>query len=132
MEQFNIRADKKRNSLYCVLKGYFLESEIELALDRISDEISNLTSRYDVILDIQDLKTSPEYMKRVFYEKLIRIIQSDCRFIFDVNPDKNFNPFKKSGKSALNNHVKIRVISRVQEAEDFLEQDFLLKNLFYN
>ena len=65
MEQFDVRTDKKRNRFYCILKGFFLESEIDLALDRISGELLNLSAGYDVILDIQDLKTSPEYNKKL-------------------------------------------------------------------
>ena len=132
MEQFDVRADKKRNRFYCILKGFFLESEIDLALDRISGELLNLSAGYDVILDIQDLKTSPEYNKKLFYEKLIHLAKSDSRYIFNVNQDKNLKSVKKFGKSSFDNHSKIKLISYIQEAEDYLEQDFLLKNLFYN
>lgn len=132
MEEFHVRADSKRNRFYCILKGFFLESEIDLSLDSISGELLKLSDGYDVIMDIQDLKTSPDYMKRKFYESLMRLIQNDCRYIFIVDPDKLSNPLKKFGKSAFHNHVRVRLISDIQEAEDFLEQDYFLKNLFYN
>ena len=44
MEEFDIRTDKKRNRFYCILKGFFLESEIDLAMDRIYCELLNLTA----------------------------------------------------------------------------------------
>ncbi len=132
MEEFDIRADKNRNRLYCILKGFFLESEIDLALDKISVELLNLSAGYDVILDIQGLKTSPDYMKRIFYEKLIQFTRSGCRYLFCVDPGKIANAVKKFGRSTLYHHQKIRLVSYMNDAEDFLEKDSLLKNLFYN
>ena len=132
MEEFDVRVDRKRNRFYCILKGFFLESEIDLSLDSIAGELLKLTDRYDVILDIQDLKTSPDYIKRKFYESLMRLIQTDCRYVFIVDPDKFFKPLKKFGKSAFHDHARVRLIANIQEAEDFLEQEYLLKNLFYN
>jgi hypothetical protein len=132
MEQFEIRADNKKNRFYCILKGFFLESEIDLALNNISSELLNLSGGYDVIIDIQEIKTSPEHMKKVLYEKLMHLIKSDCRYIFDVNPGKSVKPVKKFLKATHENLNKIRSVSYIKEAEDFLEQDFLLKNPFYN
>ena len=132
MEEFDIRTDKKRNRFYCILKGFFLESKMDLALDRISCELLKLTAGYDFILDIQNLKTSPDYVKKLFYEKLVHLTKSDCRYFFNINQNKNLKSVKKFGKSSFDNHSKIRMISHIQEAEDFLEQDYLLKNLFYN
>ena len=132
MEEFDIRIDKKRNIFYCILKGFFLESEIELALDRISIELSKLSDEYDVILDIQDLKTNPDCMKELLYEKLIDLTKSNSRNIFIVDQNRNPESLKKSEKSTFNNLNKIRVISDIQEAQDFIEQDYILKNIFYN
>jgi hypothetical protein len=132
MEEFDIRIDKKRNIFYCILKGFFLESEIELALDRISDELSKLSDGYDVILDIQDLKTNPDFMKELLYEELIHLTKSDSRYIFNVDQSRNRESLKKSEKSIFGNLKKIRVIFDIQEANDIIERDYLLKNIFYN
>jgi hypothetical protein len=132
MEQFDIRADKNRNRFCCLLKGFFLESEIDLAFDRISAELKNLTDGFDVILDIQNLQTRPESLKDLFYERLKKMIEPDCRYIFKVTNEKTSKTLKKPGKSAHDDHRRIRPISNIREAEDLLEGDFLIKNIIYN
>ena len=132
MEQFDIRADKNRNRFYCILKGFFLESEIDLAFDRISAELENLRDGFDVVLDIQNLQTRPEYLKDFFFEKLKKIIESDCSYIFKVTHEKASKTLKKPVRSAHDDHRRIRPISCIKEAEDFLESDFLIKNIIYN
>ena len=98
MEQLDIRTDNNRNRFYCILKGFFLESEIDLAFNKISLEVQNLTDGFDVILDIHDLKTHPEYLKELFYEKLRNLIQANCRYIFNVIPDNRIKPLRELEK----------------------------------
>jgi hypothetical protein len=132
MEEFDIRIDKKRNIFYCILKGFFLVSEIELSIERVTVELSKLSDGYIVILDIQDLKTSPGFMKELLYEKLIHLTKSKSRYIFNVDQDINPESSKKGIRSTSDNLEKIRLISDIQEAKDFIEQDYILKNIFYN
>ncbi|MBN2213420.1 MAG: hypothetical protein JW723_04185 [Bacteroidales bacterium] len=132
MEQFDVHADKNRNRIYCILKGFFLESEIDLAFNRISDELNKLTDGFDVILDIQNLKTQPEFLQELFYERFKMMIDPDCRYIFKVTQDKIFKPVIETDRNIFANHNRIRLISHIQEAEDFLESDLLFKNIIYN
>lgn len=132
MEQFDIKTDKNRNRLYCILKGFFLESEIELAFDKISTELNELSDGYDVILDIAHLRTQPEFLKELFDDRLNKIIEPDCRYIFKVASDKILKPDKNLNRFQHENHSRIRWISYIQEAEDFLETDSLIKGIIYN
>lgn len=132
MEQFDIKTDKNRNRLYCILKGFFLESEIELAFDRISTELNDLSDGYDVILDIGNMRTQPEILKKLFDDRLKKIIEPDCRYIFKVTPDKILKQDKNLDRFPHDNHSRIRCISYIQEAEAFLETDSLIKSIIYN
>ncbi len=132
MEKFDIKTDKNRNRLYCILKGFFLESEIELAFDIISTELNELSDGYDVILDIGNMTTQPEFLKELFNDRLKRIIEPDCRYIFKVIPDKRLKPEKYLDRIPRVNHRRIRWISYIQEAEAFLETDSLIKGIIYS
>ena len=78
------------------------------------------------------MRTQPEFLKELFDDRLKKIIEPDCRYIFKVTPNKMLKPDKNPDKLPHENHSRIRWISYIHEAEAFLETDSLIKGIIYN
>lgn len=133
MELFEIKSDKLQNRLYIVLKGFFLESELDLAYDKLLRELRQMKFGMDVIIDISNMKTKPEYVKDIFYERLLMRVKPDSRYIFRVTQNnKIFESLKNFGKSNPESHIRIKYINSVKEADQFLEQICVMNNIYNN
>lgn len=133
MEQFNIKSDKTNNRLYVILKGYFLESEIELARNILLRELKELRFGLDLIIDISDMITNPAYLSDMFYHRMIHIVKDESRYITRIiKKYRRFESLKKYMK--LNSEVSVRIknFTSVQEAEDFLNHNQLTNIIYCN
>lgn len=72
LEQFKIKASERNNRLNIVLSGYFLMSEVELALHLMKRESKKLQSGFEVTADIRNFKTPMKTQESI----LLRIKKS--------------------------------------------------------
>ena len=133
MDHFEIKSDKSKNRLYIILEGFFLESEVELALDKLNYEMKNLKFGFDTIIDITHMKTKPEFVKNLFFDQIIQRTKSEAKFIFNIS-SKNIivESFRSSKRISNETNTRIRYFHSVEEAENFLERNSLLKNIYSN
>ncbi|MFO7658480.1 MAG: hypothetical protein R6W78_15590 [Bacteroidales bacterium] len=133
MELFEIKSEKLQNRLYIVLKGFFLESELDLAYDKLLRELRHMKFGMDVIIDISKMQTKPEYIKDIFYERLLMRVKPDSRYICRVTQNnKILESLKNISKSGPESHVRVKYINSVNEADIFLEQICLMNNIYNN
>lgn len=127
MEQFEIRTDMQRNRIYCLLGGFFLESEVDLAFDNIRDEVKKLNSGYDVIVDIQNLYTRPGNLKDIFFCRLKNLVIYECRYLFKITGNnKLLERIKKISISKHNYMNKIKFPANIKAVEAYIEKDLYL------
>ncbi len=69
INSFIVKALPENNRLVVLLDGYFMKSEIELAIHLIAKESKKLASSFGVLLDVQNLdalaKDYPKYLKLI-------------------------------------------------------------------
>ncbi|MBN1951124.1 MAG: hypothetical protein JW801_07960 [Bacteroidales bacterium] len=74
INDFQVRAFPNRNEMHISLDGYFMKSELELALQLVRSESKKLGPDFRVFLNIVNLK-SEENGFRVNYRKLERFFR---------------------------------------------------------
>lgn len=122
MEVLHIKTDKEKNRLYFVLKGYFLQSEVDLVVNKLCREIFKLKPGFDVIVDIKDFKASSEDLKDLILVKLEKLRMSGSRnFINVTGTNRMFEVFGKYKFSSLIDSGKFIRVSSVNEGKDILD-----------
>jgi hypothetical protein len=73
INDFMVKAFPEKNQLKISLDGYFMRSELELALHLAKRESKKLRKGFDILIDIQNMK-SPVNAMDISFSKLKRIL----------------------------------------------------------
>ena len=71
INDFLIRAYPKENRLKVTLDGFFMKSELQLAIHLVRKESIKLNPGYEILLDIKNLKTD---RRELNFNKLSRLL----------------------------------------------------------
>lgn len=122
MELLHIKTDKEKNRLYFVLKGYFLQSEVDLVVNKLCREIFKLRPGFDVIVDIKDFKASSEDLKDLILIKLEKLRVSGSRnFINVTGKNSIIEVFGKYQFTSLIESEKFIRVGTVNEGKNILD-----------
>lgn len=91
INSFIVKALPENNRLVVLLDGYFMKSEIDLALHLIAKEAERLASGFGVFLDVQNMdvlkRDYPKYLKWISDE----IKKFDCgEIVLKGTSDRSF------------------------------------------
>lgn len=90
INDFLIRAYPSRNELYICLDGYFMKSELELALQLAKSESRKLLPGFKIVLDILNLRSSL-FKSKTDYKKIERLLKMMGGGIVSVSGQKYTN-----------------------------------------
>lgn len=123
MELFDIRSDNRENRVYCILKGYFLGSEIELVIHKLNKEISTLIPGFDAIIDIEDITLSSKESATMLGEYIEKMKIIGARYILKVNRQNEIeDEYDKFCSNNFNFFCRYFTVSSIKEAETLIER----------
>ncbi len=119
MNEYEIRADIRKNRLYVTLRGFFNEADAKEMADKAIQEIKKLKPGFDVINDISNFKPGSQQSTEELKRAAIFMQQHGADRMIRVVPATTIGSMQFARNSGTVGY-DVDIASSVEEAEEML------------